>query len=183
MFEKIRADRRRHGSVIHNPALLALIVYRFGRWSMEQRQPALRWITGRIYGVLQFLAQMATGIYMRREATIGEDFHLLHPGFTFIHPRAVIGDRVGIMHNVTIGTNMDERVPVIGNDVFIGCGASILGDVKIGDNVRIAANSLVIKNVPPNSFAVGVPAKAYPRLTPGRRTHAAKPAAVAKPEA
>jgi serine O-acetyltransferase len=71
------------------------------------------------------------------------------------------------MHNVTLGTNMSPEVPVIGNDVFIGCGASILGGVHVGDGARIAANSLVINDVPPGSFVAGVPAKAFPAASAG----------------
>jgi serine O-acetyltransferase len=83
----------------------------------------------------------------------------------------VIGDRCGIMHNVTIGTNMTEGVPVIGDDVFIGVGACILGDITIGDRVRISANSLVTTDVPPDSIAIGVPAKILPSLASmGRAT-------------
>ncbi|MDQ3440671.1 MAG: hypothetical protein M3478_10020, partial [Planctomycetota bacterium] len=66
-----------------------------------------------------------------------------------------------VMHNVTAGTNMTEGAPTIGNDVFIGCGAVILGDIKIGDGVRIAANSLVVSDVPSGAMAMGVPARVY----------------------
>lgn len=174
MFETIRADWARHGSPIHNRALIAVVVYRFGRWSTGIRLAPLRWLCGRLWGVANFCSEVVTGIHFRKEVVVGEGFHILHPGATFIHPRTVIGDRCGIMQNVTIGTNMDERVPVIGNDVFIGAGAVVLGGIQIGDGARIAANSLVINDVPPNSFVVGVPGKAFPRLTVGKRAHAAR---------
>src|SRR5262249_16975207 len=80
--------------------------------------------------------------------------------------------RVRILHNVTLGTNMGPDVPTIGNDVFIGCGASILGKVTIGDGARIAANSLVIADVPPGATAIGVPAKVMPNLSPVRNGEA-----------
>ncbi|MEZ5458846.1 MAG: hypothetical protein R3E65_05920 [Steroidobacteraceae bacterium] len=85
-------------------------------------------------------------------------------GSLSIHPDTVIGDDVGVMHNVTIGTNMSTTVPTIGNGVFIGVGAVILGGVKIGDGARIAANSLVISDVPPGSVAMGVPARVWKNL-------------------
>jgi serine O-acetyltransferase len=164
MFETVREDWRRHGSLIHNRALLTLWVYRLGRWGMAHPSAPVRWLVAKLYGVLYFFTEAFTGVHLRKEVTIGEGFHLIHPGSTFIHPKVVIGDRVGVMQNVVIGTNMDERVPVIGNDVFIGANACVLGAVTVGDGARIAANSLVINDVPANSFAVGVPAKAFPRL-------------------
>jgi len=106
-----------------------------------------------------FLLFITSGIRLHREVTLGKDFHIVHAGNIHIHPKTVIGDRCGILHNVTIGINMKSGAPVIGNDVFIGTGAVILGDITIGDGARIAANSLVIRNVPPGATAIGVPAK------------------------
>ena len=168
MFENVREDFARHGRQLRNRAFWALAVYRFGRWSMELRPP-LRWLTGKLYGVAALASEITTGVTMDRSVQIGRGFHIIHAATIFIHPGVVIGDRCGIMHGVTLGTNMDERVPVIGNDVFIGCGASVLGGVRIGDQVRIAANSLVINDVPASSFCAGVPARTYRRLTAGRR--------------
>jgi serine O-acetyltransferase len=72
------------------------------------------------------------------------------------------------MHNVTIGTNMGAGAPVIGDDVFIGVNATVLGPIRVGDRVRIAANTAVTTDVPDDSIAVGSPAKIYRRLTPFR---------------
>jgi len=85
-----------------------------------------------------------------------------------------------VMHNVTIGTNMTGGAPRIGNDVFIGCGATILGEITIGDGVRIASNSLVISDVPAGAMAMGVPAKVYPGRGHGRFADDAKAAMSAK---
>ncbi|MDF2985999.1 MAG: serine acetyltransferase [Eubacterium sp.] len=93
-------------------------------------------------------------------AQIGKDTEFLHAGLgVVIHVNAVIGDNVKIMHNVTIGGRGTPKVPVIGNGVFIGTGAIILGDVEIGNNAMIGANAVVIRSVPPNSVVAGVPAK------------------------
>lgn len=164
MFENLREDFVRHGSRFRNRAFWALAVYRFGRWSLGLPAP-LRWLTGKLYGFAALVSEITTGVHMDRDVRVGRGFHIIHAATIFIHPGVVIGDRCGIMHNVTIGTNSDERVPVIGNDVFIGCGASVLGGVRVGDHVRIAANSLVINDVPANSFCAGVPARTYRRLT------------------
>jgi serine O-acetyltransferase len=110
----------------------------------------------------QPLVQHFTGIDLDRNTQVGRGLHIVHGGMVHIHPRTVIGDRVGIMHGVTLGTNMGDGAPVVGSDVFIGCHASVLGGVKIGDGARIAANSLVISDVPPGAVAIGVPARVGP---------------------
>jgi serine O-acetyltransferase len=172
LFENLKKDYERHGRSWRNRAMWTLVAYRFGRWSLGLRSAPARWVTGKLYAVLQDATEILTGVHLRRTVEVGEGFHLIHAATIFIHPKVVIGDRCGVMHNVTVGTNMDPRVPVIGNDVFIGCGASVLGAVRIGDNVRIAANTLVINDVPANSFCVGVPAKVYrrPPATGKRKT-------------
>ena len=126
----------------------------------------MRWSTGKVYGALYLWTEIVTGVHMPREVTLGKRFHIVHAdGSLSIHPETVIGDNVGIMHNVTIGTNMSAAVPSIGNNVFIGVGAAILGGVKVGDGARIAANSLVISDVPPGSVAMGVPARVWKNLS------------------
>ena len=166
-FETIRADYRRHGYSIKNPAFISLCVYRFGRWSIERESPAIRWIASKIYGLINFVVANVTKVWIPPQVTIGCDFHIIHAeGSLSIHPDVVIGERLGVMHNVTIGTNMRPGAPNIGNDVFIGVNSTVLGAIRIGDRVRIAANTAVTTNVPSDSTVVGSPAKIYPRLTP-----------------
>lgn len=76
-----------------------------------------------------------------------------------IHSKAVVGDRVCLGQGITIGRKKADGAPIIGNDVYIAAGSRILGDITIGDNVIIGANSVVLKNIPPNSIVAGVPAK------------------------
>ncbi len=159
MLNEIRADYRLHGSSWKERALWALVVYRIGNWAEKRPSKVGRWFFSKVYGVLNLLSEITTGITMNRSVQIGEAFHIVHSGTIFIHPEVVIGDRVGIMQNITLGTNMGPEVPVIGNDVFIGAGACVLGKVHVGDGARVAANSLVINDVPEGAFAVGVPAK------------------------
>ena len=140
-------------------AFWAIANYRFGRWANEL-PPGLREIGGKAYAAMSLFIEVTSGIILPREAQVGKDFHLVHSGNTKIHPQTVIGDRVGIMHDVTLGMTPDGcGVPTIGDDVFIGAGAKILGAVKIGARSRIAANSLVISDVPPDTTAIGVPAR------------------------
>ena len=75
---------------------------------------------------------------------------------------ATIGDNCTIYHGVTLGgTGKDKykRHPDLGNNVIVGCGAKVLGPIKIGNNVKIGANSVVLKEVPENSTVVGIPGK------------------------
>lgn len=110
MFDQVRADYHRHGRSLLNPALWAMVVYRFGRWSLARRTRAARWVTSKVYGLLFLGVELATGITLNREAIVGEGFHLVHSGNIKVHPGVVIGDRVGLMHDVTLGTNMGRGV-------------------------------------------------------------------------
>lgn len=160
MFDQIRDDYKRHNSSILNPALWAVLTHRYGVWAAKIRPSALRWIASKIYGLFFFLVLITSGIRLHREVKIGKGFHLIHSGNIQIHPDTIIGDNCGIQQDVTLGKAMERKgVPTIGNNVYIGKGAAILGNVTIGDGARIAANSLVINNVPPNTTAIGVPAR------------------------
>ncbi|MBK6921734.1 MAG: serine acetyltransferase [Deltaproteobacteria bacterium] len=169
-WEEFRIDFAIHGRSVKNPAVWAMGVYRLGRWSLAQPRGPARWVSSKLYGALFAASRFLTGVHMDRTCTLGRGVHLIHCEAPIsIHPRAVIGDRVGIMHNVTIGETPDGGVPTIGNDVFIGVGAVILGKVTVGDGAQIAANSLVISDVPPNHIAVGVPARVYPSIDTKRK--------------
>ncbi|SFN46597.1 serine O-acetyltransferase [Bizionia echini] len=77
-----------------------------------------------------------------------------------IHKRTVIGENCSIGTNITIGGKHPHyEVPVIGNNVYIATGAKVLGPIKIGDNVIIGANAVVLKDIPSNAVVAGIPAK------------------------
>jgi serine O-acetyltransferase len=153
------ADYVRHGRRTRNLAFWAIATYRFGNYA-NTLSPTMRWVGGKVYGVMSLWVELSSGIMLNREARVGRDLHLVHSGNIKIHPSAVIGDRVGIMHDVTLGTAGDrDGAPIVGDDVFIGAGAKVLGPIRIGDRARIAANSLVISDVPADATAIGVPAK------------------------
>jgi serine O-acetyltransferase len=169
-----RADIEKHGGA-RNLALWALAVYRFGRWSLEvgararaaggsrRGAPAIAWVTSKAYGAGALAVEIATGIAIHREARIGPDLFLPHAGNIMVHPEAVIGARVTIFHDVTIGTNAGrEGAPTIADDVTIGPGARVLGPVTIGARATIAPNSLVVTDVPAGATVIGVPARVMP---------------------
>jgi len=92
-------------------------------------------------------------------AKLGKRLMIPHPNGVVIHEDAVIGDDCMIMQQVTIGMIGDGEVPTLGNNVYVGAGAKIIGKVRIGDGARIGANAVVTKDVPRGSTAVGIPAK------------------------
>lgn len=165
MSETLQGDYRRHGSSLTEPAFVSLAIYRYGHWAISVRNPLGRWLAQKLYGVLKLLILNITKVWIPPQVKIGSDFHIIHAeGSISIHPDTVIGDRVGVMHNVTIGTNMRAGAPTIGDDVFIGVNSCVLGRVKIGNRVRIGANTAVTTNVPDDSVVVGSPARIYPSL-------------------
>lgn len=91
---------------------------------------------------------------------IGYNVILSHNGLgVVIHPGADIGNNVKILQNVTIGGRNGKGAPCIEDNVIIGAGACILGDITIGSNSQIGANAVVLNDIPPNSVVVGIPAK------------------------
>ena len=110
-----------------------------------------------------------TGIEIHPGAKIGKNLFIDHGMGVVIGETSEIGDNVTIYHAVTLGGSSpsidserqrhEKRHPTIGNDVVIGSGAQIIGPIKVGNNARIAANAVVVKNVPENATMVGIPAK------------------------
>lgn len=108
------------------------------------------------------IARHCTGIEIHPGATIGRRLVIDHGMGIVIGETAEIGDDVLIYHGVTLGgTGKDQgkRHPTIGNNVMISTGAKVLGPFKVGDNARIAANAVVLTEVPENATAVGIPAR------------------------
>ena len=111
-----------------------------------------------------------TGIEIHPGATIGKNLFIDHGMGVVVGETSEIGDNVTIYHNVTLGGSSpsidserqrhEKRHPTIGNDVVIGSGAQIIGPIKVGNNARIAANAVVVKDVPENATMVGIPARA-----------------------
>ena len=111
-----------------------------------------------------------TGIEIHPGAKIGKNLFIDHGMGVVIGETSEIGDNVTIYHAVTLGGSSpsidserqrhEKRHPTIGDDVVIGSGAQIIGPVKIGKNARIAANAVVVKDVPENATMIGIPAKA-----------------------
>ena len=164
MFELIRADLRAHQGDWGAQGFWALLVYRFGRWRYRVRPAPLRKVFSLLYRVLYKLVQIVTGIELPCEVPVGKNFVIEHSGGIVVSGFARFGDNCRIRNGVVIGLARvdDPCAPVIGNNVDIGAGAKLLGRITIGNNVWIGANAVVVKDVPDNSIAVGVPAVIKP---------------------
>lgn len=137
------------------PGVHAIIYHRLAHWLYLHN--------------LKFLARLVsqwsrfwTGIEIHPGATIGRRFVVDHGMGIVIGETAEVGDDVLLYHGVTLGgTGKDhgKRHPTIGNNVLIGCGAKVLGPFTVGNNSRIASNSVVLSEVPEDATAVGVPAR------------------------
>jgi len=159
LFAQLRRDYEVHDSHLLHLGLWAVWTYHYGRWSLQLGQP-WRWFTSKLYGLLLLMVDLTSGCQIQRECEIGEDLHVIHSGNIKIGPKVRIGDRCGLMQDVVLGTTIDKPgTPVLGDDVFIGPGAKVLGPVTIGDGVRIGANSVVLTDVPAGTTAIGVPAR------------------------
>ncbi|MBO5683296.1 MAG: serine O-acetyltransferase [Clostridia bacterium] len=108
------------------------------------------------------VARHLTGIEIHPGAKIGKGLVIDHGMGVVIGETTIIGDNCTIYQGVTLGgtgKDVGKRHPTLGNDVMVGAGAKILGPFKIGDNSKIAANAVVLNEIPENCTAVGMPAK------------------------
>src|SRR5882672_10251721 len=165
MFADIRADLRAYKGNWGAQGFWVMVVYRFGRWRYGVRPAILRKLFSLLYRILFKSVQIITGIELPCEVVIGRNFVIDHFGGIIISGHAKFGDNCRIRNGVVVGLRRveDKRAPIIGNNVDIGSGAKLLGPIRIGNNVLIGANAVVLCDVPDNSIAVGVPAVVKPR--------------------
>ena len=155
VFDRDPAARTTLEVVLTYAGFHALLAYRLAHWLSTHGVPfAPR--------VISQFARWLTGIEIHPAATIGKGFFIDHGMGVVIGETTEIGDFVTLFQGVTLGGTGKERGkrhPTIGNHVVVGAGAKILGGIRIGDNVKVGANSVVLKSVPPNSTVIGVPAR------------------------
>ena len=137
------------------PGLHAIIFHKFAHLLYRIKIPLLpRFIS--------HIARWLTGVEIHPGARFGKRVFIDHGKGVVIGETAEVGDNVVIYQGVTLGgtsTKKVKRHPTLGNNIVVGCGAKILGNIKIGDNCQIGANSVVLKDVPLNSTVVGIPAR------------------------
>ena len=161
MIENLKEDWQTYEGDIWRQGLWVMWVYRFGQWRYGIRPALLRKPFSLLYKILRTGCQMLTGVELPCETRVGRRLRIEHFGGIVISGDSVIGDDVVLRHGVTIGLKRTGQrgAPRIGNRVDIGAGAKILGDITIGDDAVIGANAVVLKDVPPGAFAVGIPAR------------------------
>jgi serine O-acetyltransferase len=165
MLENIREDLRAYGNRWGDQGFWVMVIYRFGRWRYRVRPTVARRILSIVYRVLYKFVQIITGIELPCEAEVGHGFVIDHFGGVVISGYARFGNNCRIRTGVVVGLRHvgEKSAPTVGHNVDIGSGAKLLGAIKIGDNVLIGANAVVLCDVPDDSIAVGVPAVVRPR--------------------
>lgn len=160
MFDNLRQDYARIKEIrkadsaffwleclLFENGFLAVLLYRIAHWFKVRRIPFFGPFFGR-------LGQLLTGVEIGPSAELGPGLFISHGFGTVIGGGVKIGERGFLLHQVTLGAASQERLeamPEVGDDVFIGAGAKVIGGVKVGDRVFIGANALVSRDVPDDS--------------------------------
>ena len=165
MFDLLREDYRTYGGDLAHRGLWCMVTYRFGNWRYTIKSGLIRKPFSLLYKCMKVFSEIITGIELPCEARIGRRLIIEHGFDVVVSGDAALGDDVVLRNGVTIGLRHKDRrgSPTIGNRVDIGTGAKLLGPIRIGDDVVVGANAVVITDVPSNSIAVGVPARIRPR--------------------
>ena len=121
-----------------------------------------RWHVPVLPRLLSHISRFLTGIEIHPGAKIGEGFFIDHGMGVVIGETAEIGDTVTLYQDVTLGGTSQQkrkRHPTLGNNVVVGVGAQLIGDITIGDNTKVGAGSVVVTSVPANATVVGIPGR------------------------
>ncbi len=155
VFERDPAARTHLEIITTYPGVHALIIHRLSHWIWRKR---FFWIARFISHISRWL----TGIEIHPGATIGRRVFIDHGMGVVIGETAVINDDCTLYHGVTLGGtswNKGKRHPTLEQGVVIGAGAKVLGPITIGKGAKIGSNAVVVKDVPENATAVGIPAR------------------------
>lgn len=160
IFERDPAARNWLEVLLCYPGLQALAWHRFAHWLHSNQFPI-------IPRLLSGLARFLTGIEIHPGAVIGKGVFIDHGMGVVIGETAIVGDYALIYQGVTLGGTGKEsgkRHPTLGENVVVSAGVKVLGNIQIGDNVRIGAGSIVLQDVPPDCTVVGIPGRIVRRF-------------------
>jgi serine O-acetyltransferase len=132
----------------------AIVCYRFGHWVAKMDTPVVSQVMGIIAGIFQRFVQIFVGVYISPDAEIGPGL-VIHTPYGIIVGPNKIGEHCTLQNGVVLAAGTRG----IGDNVYFGAGAKVMGGAKIGNNVVVAANSLVLTDVPDNMTVIGVPAR------------------------
>ncbi len=176
MFPNLGEDLRYYGgswnqfkALLLVPRVWAIVAYRFRRWALATRMPSiLRLVLSGAGRLITCFIEAVTHIELPSQAIIGPGLFLPHAGYVIVASNATIGHHCTLTQGVTIGHRAGGHEstlnsPVIGNRVYVGPGAAILGPVNIGDDVLIGANAVVITSVSARAVLVGNPGRIISR--------------------
>ena len=155
VFERDPAARTHWEIITTYPGVHALVIHRFSHWLWSKR---FFWLARFVSHISRWL----TGIEIHPGATIGQRVFIDHGMGVVIGETAVIGNDCTLYHGVTLGGtswNKGKRHPTLEQGVVIGAGAKVLGPIIIGKGAKIGSNAVVVKDVPTNATAVGIPAR------------------------
>src|SRR5437660_2722179 len=155
VFERDPAAKSRLEILLCYPGFPAILLHRIAHRLYEWKLPLVPRI------ISQF-SRFLTGIEIHPGATIGRRFFIDHGSGVVIGETTEIGDDVLLYQGVTLGGTGNEkgkRHPTLGNGVVVGSGAKVLGNIRVGDNVKVGAGSVVVRPVPDNSTVVGIPGR------------------------
>lgn len=137
------------------PGFQAILVYRLFREAHLKGIP-----TQPLRYVVERCVEVSTGISIPVQAEFGGGLRIHHFGGIIVHPSVKVGRNCTLYHDVTLGADgLTEAAPVLGDDVLLGSGARVLGDIHLGDRCRVGANAVVVKSFGPDAVLVGSPAK------------------------
>jgi serine O-acetyltransferase len=168
----LREDLRRYGSpwqqlkaLLFAPRVWAIVAFRFARWVHTARIPAILRLPLKIMVAFNAaFVDVATSIELPPQVAIGPGLFIPHTGYIVVGSNVTIGSYCTLTQGVTIGhrgggSDLSFAGPVIGDRVYIGPGAAVLGPIEIGKDVLIGANAVVTRSAPARSVVVGNPAR------------------------
>lgn len=155
IFERDPAARNGLEVLLCYPGFQALVCHRVAHWLYQLRLPV-------IPRLLSHLSRLLTGVEIHPGARLGQGIFIDHGMGVVIGETAIVGDYCLIYQGVTLGgtgKQSGKRHPTLANNVVVGAGAKVLGNIQIGENVRIGAGSVVLRDVPSDCTVVGIPGR------------------------